>query len=488
VVDNYHHFGNLEEHVLAHIDKLQRIGFGYDTSFLFWVGRWPDGSVDNAPPDELTAEKVVAWNAKYAAPRAVIGLAGEFFRAFEGRNGKRLPEFRGDLTPYWEDGAASTARETAMNRASAERLSQASTLLAMRGMNYPAASFEAAWKNVLLYSEHTWGAHNSISDPDNPFVLDQWRVKQAFALDADKQSRALLAEALPKSEAAEEVDVFNTTQWTRTDLAVLPAGFRAETVLNQGGQPQPTQRLASGELVFLARDVPAFGVKRFLLSPQSEIADARARAEGNTLRTRDLTVEIDPRSGAIKSLRLRGLEGEFVNTKAPVGLNDFRYVLGPDARGALSNGPVRITVSDDGPLVAALRIESDAPGCNRLVREVRVVDGLDRVELVDHVDRKSVRRKDAVHFGFGFNVPGGTVRMETPWGVVRPDADQLPGANRNWFTVQRWVDVSNSRYGITWAPLDAPLIEVGGMTANLLGSVALHDWMTNAITSQTIYS
>ena len=70
---------------------------------------------------------------------------------------------------------------------------QAETLWAMRNPGpFPAAAFQEAWRNVLLYSEHTWGAHNSISQPDLPFVRDQWKVKQGFALDADKQSRQLL--------------------------------------------------------------------------------------------------------------------------------------------------------------------------------------------------------------------------------------------------------------------------------------------------------
>jgi hypothetical protein len=181
----------------------------------------------------------------------------------------------------------------------------------------------------------------------------------------------------------------------------------------------------------------------------------------HVVRSSELAVELDPRTGAIRSLRRPGSKHEWVDAAAPVGLNDFRYVLGTNAAGAQANGPVRLTVVDPGPLVATLRIESDAPGCVRLVREMRVVEGLDRVELVNHVDCLPVREKDAVHFGFGFQVPGGQVRMETPWGVVRPNADQLPGACRNWFTVQRWVDVSNAEQGITWAPVDAPLVEVG---------------------------
>ncbi|HWI58604.1 MAG TPA: glycosyl hydrolase-related protein, partial [Bacillota bacterium] len=73
--------------------------------------------------------------------------------------------------------------------------------------------------------------------------------------------------------------------------------------------------------------------------------------------------------------------------------------------------------------------------------------------------------------------------------VVRPETDQIAGACKNWFTVQRWVDISNDRYGVTWATPDAPLVEVGSITANLIG--ALSDpklWVEHLEPSATIYS
>ena len=48
-----------------------------------------------------------------------------------------------------------------------------------------------------------------------------------------------------------------------------------------------------------------------------------------------------------------------------------------------------------------------------------------------------------------------------------PEKDQIPGACKNWFSVERWVDMSNEKYGVTWATADAPLVEIGGLTANL---------------------
>ena len=66
---------------------------------------------------------------------------------------------RGDFTPYWENGACSSARETALNRTAAERLVQAEALEAMFGPRHIASdAFTKAWRNAILYDEHTWGA------------------------------------------------------------------------------------------------------------------------------------------------------------------------------------------------------------------------------------------------------------------------------------------------------------------------------------------
>ena len=529
VVDNYHHLGDLEQNVIGQIERQHRNGFPFDTSFLLWVGRWPNGAVDNAPPDEDLVQKVKAWNSKYAAPEVKIGLTADFFARFEAQHGDKLPQFAGDLTPYWEDGAGSTSRETAMNRATADRLSQASSVFAMRQPGgYSPMRFAEAWKNVLLYSEHTWGAWCSISKPDDSFTLDQWKTKQEFALKADSLSRELLAQSLAADLSPEGLEVINTTQWERDDVVIVSieqAGTNLSGVLDERGRAVPVQRLASGELAFLARKIPAYGSRHYQLSSLSGrqqraglvsldlaaslgsrgfAASAGNRGfrlstdkgsrrgsvtvQGNTMQNGILKLEIDPTSGAIKSLYREGIKENFVDQDSGLGLNEFRYVLGEDAAGAKANGLASLQVIEAGPLVGIIRVESQAPGCHRLVRDIRMIHGQDRVEIVNHVDRLPVREKDSVHFGFGFDVPDAVVRMETPWGVVRPNKDQLPGANRNWFTVQRWVDVSSESRGVTWAPLDAPLLQLGEITANLLGSVAFERWMTNAIESPILYS
>lgn len=454
-----HHFNSITAALPFLLQRVEEQAYAYDIVQM----RWTKG--DNGPPDEGVVPAVKAWNAKYAWPKLIIATTSEAFRAFEQEYGSRLPVFRGDLTPYWEDGAPSSAQETALNRHTADRLVQTETLWALRRPGpFPAHEFDEAWKNTALYSEHTWGAHNSISQPDLPFVAEQWKYKKGYALDADKQSRALLDKALgAPAGAASQVDVINTNSWTRTGLVTLPQETAGNAVTGDDGKPAPSQRLTTGELVFLARDVPAFGARRFTIAAGKPAADARASVNGLTLSTPALTVKLDPATGDIVSLRRHGSENELA--AGPV--NNYLYLPGADVKGAQPSGTAKVVVRENGPLVVSLVAESAAPGCRALSREVRLVDGLDFVGITDVVDKAPVRTVEGVHFGFSFNVANPRVRLNSPGTVGEPDKDQLPGACKNWFCVERWVDVSNDGGGVTWATADAPLVQIGGLTANL---------------------
>jgi hypothetical protein len=139
---------------------------------------------------------------------------------------------------------------------------------------------------------------------------------------------------------------------------------------------------------------------------------------------------------------------------------------------------VTIKTGDNGPLVASLIVDSEAPGCHHLRREIRVTAGLDRVDFINTVDKKRLEArsyidkegKESVNFAFPFQVPGGQSLVDLPIGAMRPEIDQMPSACKNWLTVGRFVDVSNHDFGLTWVTLDAPLVQLGGLTARLLNS------------------
>ena len=455
-----HHFPSITEGLPFLLNRLDEQNYRYDIVQL----RWTKG--DNGPPDEGVMPAVKEWNSKYAYPKLRIATTTEAFHAFEKRYGKELPTYRGDMTPYWEDGAGSSAAETALNRHTSDRLVQAETMWALLNPGpFPADAFAFTWKNAAMYSEHTWGAYNSISQPDLPFVKNQWKYKQGYALKADAKSHELLEKASGGeiSQDAAAVDVFNTASWPRTDLVTLPKETKGDAVTDDHGQPVPSQRLTGGELVFLARDVPPFGSKRFAIAPGKPLVGGKATVNGNTLTTPTLTVKLDETSGDITSLRVNGSDTEFADGK----INDYLYLPGGNLKDVQRSGTAKITVKETGPLVVSLVAESDAPGCNRLSREVRLIDGLDRVEISDLLDKEAIRSVEGVHLGFDFNVPDPVVHINSPGAICEPEKDQLPGACKNWFCVERWVDISDADRGVTWATADAPLMELGGLTANL---------------------
>jgi alpha-mannosidase len=485
-------------------DGLEKRGYPYDIAHVRWSGHG-----DNAVPDPAICEFVRDWNTKYAWPHFIISGTSAAFRALEERYGDKLPRVRGDWTPYWEDGAGSSAIETGMNRDSSDRLAQAETLFAMRKPQaYPAAAFEDAWNSVLLYSEHTWGADCSVSLPESQKTREQWEIKQGYARQADRQSRALLAQAIaapgataaaPAASAPATVDVVNTLSWPRSGVVLVPDAIasRGDRVTDDSGKPAPSQRLANGELVFLAKDVPALAAKRFIISPGAAFAEGKAAAEGAVLSNGVLRVRVDEKTGGIVELTAAGIDGNFADTAGGESLNDYRYLPGDDLKDLKRNGPVKISVGERGPLVASLVVESDAPGCKSLRREVMVTAGQDYVQLANVLNKARLQAKsyhakegkESVNFAFPFQVPGGQMLLDIPLGMIRPEADQMPSACKNWFTVGRWADVSNQDRGITWLTLDAPLVEVGAITANLLNSQTNPDvWRKKVEPTQTLYS
>jgi hypothetical protein len=480
-------------------DGLARRDYPYDIAHVRW-----SGVGDNAVPDPAICDFIREWNETHVSPRFVISSTTEAFRAFEERYGDTLPKVSGDWTPYWEDGAGSSALETAVNRASSDRVTQAETLWAtFEPRGYPAGDFESAWRHVLLYSEHTWGAWCSIGEPARRETREQWAIKQSYAVTADLQSRELLSRGLALASGPPQpdgVDVFNTSSWARSELVVVPK-FLSEgknRARAADGQPVPSQRLRSGELVLGVEDVPAFARSRFQLSAGDPAAcPSPVSARGTILENGVVSLRVDESTGGIVELRVVGHGGNLADTAGGQALNEYVYFNGSDAATARRNGPVTLRVGEPGPLVASLVIESDAPGCHRLVRELRLAAGADHIEIVNTLDKDrlvaasyhAIDGKESVNFGFPFAVPGGQLRLEVPFGVLRPDDDQIPSACKNWFTVGRWADVSNGVGGVTWVTLDAPLVQAGGLTANLLNSQSNPAvWHKHVGATQKVYS
>jgi len=470
-----------DEKIMKLIRTLDESSYPYDMVQL------PYTLGDNGGPDPTLADFVQHWNERYVTPRLIIATHEQMFREFEKRYGATLPVVQGDFTPYWEDGAVSTAYETALNRATADRLIQGETLWSMLApIAYPASEYEAAWRNVVFFDEHTWGAHNSTEEPDLPFVKQQWETKRAFALNADRQSREQLEKVLHASSKKElshkAIQVYNTNSWPRTDVVFLSPeeSSAGDRVIESSGKPLRSQRLSTGELAVLVDNIPPFSSEELVVTPGSADTHDSAKVTGNALDNDFLSLSINPQTGAIASLKWKRNGVELVDA-ARGGLDEYLYVPGTDSRRAQGISNVHIRAKEQGDLVVSLLVEGDAPGTTHYSSEIRLVEGIDRVDVIANIDKLAVRKKEGVHIAFPFSVAEGQLRYGVADGVVRPESDQLAGACKNFFSVQSWVDISNREYGVTWATANAPLVEIGEITAE-------QPWIKSIKTSSSIYS
>ena len=489
--------GSANVNFLKALEARERKDYPYDYYVVSWC-LW-----DNTPIDADLPDAVRTWNEQYAFPHLVIAGADEIMQMIETKYGSTLPVVTGDFTEYWTDGLGTAAGLTAINRNAKERLVQSEIIWTMLhpGKPMPEAEFNEAWRYIALGTEHTWCAEN----PTEPYFQDAiWKVKQSYFREASDRTQVLfdnsLAPATDKSSGAlgpaegpsnGGITVLNTHSWDHGGLVTLSIAEsqKGNRVLDDQGGEVPSQRLSTGELAFLASDIPTFGSRLYRVVPGDCSLKDGCVVKGNILNNKSLQIEIDPVNGNITKLINLTTGRNFADPNVNGGLNAFRWMPG-DSDNAKADSAVTVSVSEQGPLLVELMISSKASGCRSVVRKVRLAYGNPWVEITNVVDKLPLVAKDGIHFGFGFNIPVATARVDIPWGVMRVEEDQWPAANRNWLAVQRWIDLSGEKDGITWCSLDAALFEYGGMTANQTGTWAgeRKPWLKKLEKSSTVYS
>ena len=476
--------------VWEYLTELAQEAYPYEITYM----RYTIGG-DNGPPDREMPDIIREWNEKYEYPRFVIGTTKELFESFEKKYGDHLPVFSGDMTPIWELGAASTARELAYNRASAERLNQAEILWSMIDPKpFPANDFLEAWKNVLLFSEHTWGAHTSMSEPESQFTKEIWEGKKMYADSADIQSKRLFNESLGQFQSQQGqqkfIQVFNTNLWSRTDVVAIEENnsLNGKILESASGELIPLQKLNDGRWIFLAKDVPPMSSAIYkIIDDKRKNVVNHSMIRPNVLDNGMVKLQIDAKTGVITSL---SSGNDAYNYAGKDGLNNYFY-----SGRMLSNLQTveqieGITVLDDGEVAATLRVISSAPGCRSLWRDITVYKGLGRVDVVNTLDKLNIYEGENVRFAFPFNIDVAEITMDVAMSEMHPEREQMAGSNKNFYNILNGLSVNNLNHGVYLTAIDAPFIELGEMTAEDFRKTSPpgEGWMASALISPVIYS
>ena len=450
------------------------------------------GYADNVRNSSALVKIPAQWNSKYAYPKLIFCKGSEFFKYIEANFAKDLKTETGDGGVWWEDGAASSAFETAINRKAKTDLINAEKLAVLCGKEYQEetkAQFEEAWRNVLLYDEHTWGHAASIDAPEDPAVLAQWKVKGNFAVSASDQAAMLLNKTIDKfcsTIPAEPGDcvVINPLGWARTESVEVSGG-------------------GSWSKTAIAESVPALGYK--LLHKPRLIQPANQK-EDNILENKYYKITFDKDSGAITSIFDKDLKRELVDS-TNYKLNEFLYTTAPRNCEVMNMGLPKADVKIERCSAVSfgedahhgkqfMVVECKAPKAKEFRYSVRLYDDQKRIDFENYLNKEANLEKEAGYFAFPFAFKNPEIRIEIPNGVIRPEADLIKGGCRDWYCVDQFMTLSADGAAVVLSPIDSPLITLQDINrgqwyqnikienGNVFAYVFNNYWFTNYKASQ----
>lgn len=490
---------------------------------------------DNGSADPALPAFVREWNASGRRPRLRIALPREWWEVVAS-HADRLPVLRGDWTDFWNFGCGSSAREVAINRESRSRLVLAdaawSAVAALSSDDHPArwpapGTREQAHQALNLWDEHTWGADISVRDPENEDTAAQWYHKASYAYTARSLSLMLardgVAELARRIERAPDdaLVVFNPLPWERIAAEPVPDPSPAA---QRGRADDPTAsrhfldraRPRAARLLAPVR-VPAFG---YTVVPSAAVVELTAATSGeHVVETGRHRLTFDVERGGVISWFAHEVGRELVDGAAGWPLHGFVHerVRGegapwprrllwsppgepvPPRRGWRSDWPAERRGAEHvlehrverTPLGVRVTQRLEAPGVRNLVQEVFVPEYAGYIECTASWEMTQQTEPEATYLAFPLAVPGARVFLDLGGQPIEPEAGQLPGACRDYFTVQRWVAFCGPDWGVIVACPTTPMVQLGDFSfarnrsrfrlerSLLLGWVTNNYWETN---------
>lgn len=511
----------VERDLQAEIAKLENDP-DYPFDFMYCQSTHPI-RVDNGPPDPRMPDFVRDWNAAGHAPRIQFTTPTAFGDLLRDRYGDALPTWRGDWLDWWSDGVVSSAYETGVNRATHQLMQEAELLGAwsrVAGKDLWTTSRAAAlFESATLYDEHTWGSFASIDAPRSLWTKGQWNRKSSFAYAASSEAHDMVARGalrlaasigepgpegrfnlgeLKREEAyspelSDDVLVINTLPWDRhiqVEEPELRAGAAPVGVLDcffprdipwGGDRPELPPRKVSGV-------VPGSGYAFLPASEHLEASDLSVDADSNSISNAHYRIRVDPETGGL--LEWTDLadghdyagtyDGYRIGQYVYEWLDDPRQRLGlfladfsaedfgewvvdpPFVREPAAGVVIQDPVIGDGEVSIAVDIIANGIYKGRCIYRLLTQDKSLEIDWL--LDKEPTTDVEAVFIAFPFALGEPQFRADINGVPLTPEVDQLPGSVRDWYPVGRWVDVNDGTRGVTIAPLDAPLVHLGGIT------------------------
>ncbi|MDE7326534.1 MAG: hypothetical protein K2N63_09690 [Lachnospiraceae bacterium] len=229
-----HSVERMHEGVKEYVGRLSEMGYPYEFAFLTATN---PPLYDNNCPDRELADLIRQYNEEGHEQKIRIVTADMLRERVLKEPAGRVAKYAGDWTDYWNFGSGSTARETRVSRLAKQTLEKAEFLECLTGRadrHYERVK-EECQNQILLFDEHTWGASQSVKEPDDPETTAQRVHKFDMAYTAADLAGYLLAnrmEALNgnpwQSNALFGITLTNTSGAAQMAKLCYPKSYRQD--------------------------------------------------------------------------------------------------------------------------------------------------------------------------------------------------------------------------------------------------------------------
>ncbi len=487
--------------------KLAQQNYPHDFAYLslthysFW---------DNNPPYPIAYELIRRWNAEGRTPHIHFITPDELL---EKAKAMTLPEYAGDWTDYWNFGAGSSAHETRLAHEARSTLFAAEVVslqhVPTRDNAVPQV-MRQAYESLTLWDEHTWGNYASVDDPDRDSVVAGWHHKAHSVYRAHALARYVLTEQLEtlagNSRHAQQVEgvlICNPTPFDRSDYIGLPRDlveYRYEHLSSSAHRfsevmaSESTMAIAGGEatpqtVLYGPISVPAYGYIRLSTNALVPREANGLKAEEGQIESPTHRIGFHPETGAIHSLFDLRSGREFADEAStwpmlslihetvdgrmdtssrgrepllnldPGNFQDTSFVANWAAQRTLEQ-TISLRTRREAHRVG-LEVRASLPGASEIVKSIWLYAHTDVITIDIALRKADIWTPDAIYLALPLNLPGWDAVFDTMGTPTRLDIEQIPGCCRDWVTVSGYVDVHDTKSGVTLACPDMPLAMVG---------------------------
>lgn len=498
--------GLMHQGIRDYVQRLEKQGYPWDFAFLTATN---PPMYDNNCPDAGLPDLIRRYNEE-GHPYKVRFATPEMLRDKLLSMGEdAFPVYGGDWTDYWNFGSASTARETKVNRQAARALESADVLECMTGIGdgrYQAALREAK-ENALLYEEHTWGASQSVSEPDDYETVSQLVHKKEMAYRAADLAGYAVGTQMERlagnpfqSDGLEGVLAVNPTGVTDEVALAVPTGWMKKerqlaTIRQKGYIPYLDGARERKELLGRV-SIPPFSARAFTFEELRRMRDEREGLawlcrEGERIETPFYRIALE-KDGGIRQIYAKREERNLLDETGERRFFELvrETIDGQEQEKSRSTifprdvelGNQNISVwnhgwkaerkgsfphttwswdSDGDSIRCSGRFSME--GIKSAKAEITFYRDLERIDLSMEMDKEAVGEPEGIYLVFPLALrEGWKCVYDTAGQFVELDGQQLGDCCRDYVTVENGLALYDDHMCVAIACPHAPMVQIGG--------------------------